>query len=245
MTIRLTQPPKTSDGRPIVLESRFRGDVDPYICGYGDHRTNGKGQGNEMGLGWGTQATADDKTVTWVFNDWVYVSSGGMAWANGQRGDKIDMWVDALATTAVANGGGTGNANEYALGGGAVLYTPAAGDGDTDITLDDYSASPVPSFDAEGNGTGYWDWSDADEGAGVLTPNAAGKGQYNLYNFDIKLVHWVCGVSLMGTGRGELDPYTKARKLLPHWQYSVKVHNIGHDDLEVTWWLKTTRKNTT
>jgi len=244
VSISLVKAPKTSDGRTIIQSSRFRGDVDPYICGVGDDRTNGIGEGPAFNLGWTTQATPDDKEVAWVFNDWVYVSAGGIQWSGAVRGDWIDMWVEAPATASTPNGGGTGNATATELGGGAQAFVPAAGDGDTDLVLTDYSCAPVPSYDAQGNPTGYWDWSDPDTGSGVLTPSAAGKGAYALYNFSPKLVHWVAKLSLLGTGQTLLDPQTKARKMLPHWQFKVKVHNTGHDDLDVIWGLNTARKRT-
>ncbi len=245
MTISLVKPPKTSDGRQIIQSSRFRGDVDPYICGVGDHRTNGKGQGTPMDTGWVTQATPDDNDVSWVFNDWVYVSSGGIEWKCGERGDWIDMWVSAPGSAYTANGGGTGNANENDVGGGALLFTPAAGDGDTDLDLASHDVVPVPSYDAEGNPKGWWDWDNADTGAGTISANAEQKGAYDLYSFEIKLVHWVCRMPLLGTGATGLDPQTKARKMLPHWVFHVKVHNSGHDNFDVVWWLNTARKKTT
>jgi hypothetical protein len=245
MSVKLTRSPHTSDGREIIQSSRFRGDVDPYICGVGDHRTNGKGQGSAFNASWATQAEAADETVDFIFNDWVYVSAGGVEWTGGKVGDTIDMWAEAAASASTPNGGGTGNANALALGGGAFRYDPADGDGDTDLVLTDYSCVPIPSYDADSNPIGQWEWSNPDSGAGVLTAAATvDKGSYAIYNFSAKLVHWVCALPLIGDGQTLLDPQTKARKMLPHWTFKVKVHNSGHDDLSVVWWLNTARKST-
>ena len=240
------EKPKTSDGREIIQSSRFRGDVDPYICGVGDHRDDGIAAGNKFTASWATQATPDDEEVTWNFNDWVYVSAGGVEWNGGLVGDTIDMWVEAAATASTPNGGGTGNANATALGGGMIRYDPADGDGDTDLVLNDYSCVPIPTYDAGDNPVGQWDWSNSDTGPGTLAAaSTPGTGAYAFYNFSNKLVHWVRGLPLMGNGSTLLDPQTKARKLLPHWTFKVKVHNGGHDDLAVVWWLNAARKVTT
>jgi hypothetical protein len=237
--------PKTSDGREIIQSSRFRGDVDPYICGVGDHRDDGIAKGDAFTAAWATQATPDDKEVAWSFNDWIYVSAGGVKWAGGVVGDTIDMWIEATATAVTPNGGGTGNANEVDLGGGIKRYDPAAGDGDTDLVLDDYSCVPIPTYDADDNPVGQWDWSNDDTGAGTLAAAATeGKGAYSFYNFSTKLVHWVSALPLLGSGSTLLDPQTKARKILPHWTFKVKVHNSGHDNLSVVWWLNAARKVT-
>lgn len=230
--------PRTSDNRPIYLTSKFRGGVDPYLCGAGDDEVNGRGMGTKFEAEWtSAPGSPEDKTVTFSFNDWVYVASGGVNWLDGELGDRIDMWVSAPASTVTANAG-SGDCNLVATGLGFNAIVPAAGDGSHDVD----TAIPVPSTGAD---TGYWDWDEPDEGKGSITASATpGAAVYNLYDAELKLVHWVCNVPMIGSGALGLDPETKARKILPHWDFKTKVHTEGGHTFACAWWLNTARKKT-
>lgn len=231
-------PPRTSDGRPIGLDSRFRGDVDPYFAGAGDDEAQGRGKGAAFCTGWDADPGAPaDKTVTFYFNDWVYISAGSVRWTGAEPLDTVDFKVYAPATPVVANPG-AGNCNLVATGLGFNMIVPAAGDGSHDYS------DPVP-VPASGD-TGYWTWDEPDEGKGTVSPGSPGASQYNLFDISLDLVQWVQQLQLIGNGVELLDPITKARKILPQWRFDVKVHTEGgHAPFHVAWHLNTARKKTT
>jgi hypothetical protein len=247
MSIRLKKDPHTSDGRSIIQVSKFRGDVDPYLCGSGDDRTNGMGAGSKFSCTWdgftfSDPPTAEEKeeVIDFYFNDWLYLAAGGLNWTGGKIGCTIDMWLEAPATVVVSNPG-AGNCNLVATGYGFNAVVAAAGDGSHDMS----DPAPVPKVDADGKGEGYWDWDEPNTGLGNMIFDPNGKGFYNLYDAPLKLVHWVCNLPLIGDGTISLDPQTKARKILPHWHFKVKVVNEpAVDPFTVAFWLNTARKQT-
>lgn len=267
--------PKTSDGRHIYLPSRYRGDVDPYFAGCDD-------AGGLFHLCWASApAQAEDKTKTWNFVDWVYVSKGTIQWTNAGCGDYAAFKVDAPATTLAANAG-LGNCNlvkvqQLASWDNATSYVagnlvthndinyaciadntnqappnaaywintlnaivPAAGDGSHDYS----SPVPVPAF-TEGAPTGNWSWDEPDTGMGTMSWVGDGKQTYNLYDFVAPLVRWIHKLPLLGDGMLPLHPETKARKVLPQWEFTVTVHNESKNTVQFGWHLDIARKKTT
>lgn len=238
MSLDLRVKPKTSDGRPISLSSRFRGDVDPYFAGAGDNA--GRADGDLFLLHWSTAPGApDDKYLEFSFSDWVYIAKGTIRWRNAGPGDYMAFKVTAPATTVVANEG-SGNCNLVDTGFGFNAIVPAAGDGSHDFS----APIPVPAF-VDGVEVGNWKWDEPDEGKGNLIFVAEGKQTYNLYDADIQLVRWVGKVPIIGDGTADLHPEVKARKLLPHWKLRVDVHNEALGQLQVVWYLDCARKKTT
>lgn len=223
--------PHTSDGRVIVLQSRYRGDVDPYFAGCDD-------TGALFQLNWTSPPTeAEDKNVEWSFADWVYVSKGTVRYDDAGPGDYFAFKVYAPASVVTANAG-SGNCNLVATGLGFNMIVPAAGDGSHDIT----TPIPVPASAADG----YWEWDLPDTGLGNVTASASpGKAQYNLFDAPLDLVRWIRKLPITGEGLEHLHPETKARRVLPHWKFRVDLHNESLSPLKLIWHLDCARKKTT
>lgn len=163
----------------------------------------------------------------------------------------IDDWIGfcmmAPATPTTANGGGTGNCNLVPVPGSIII--PAAGNGAHDVDLntaananltgvgDPYprlvtQAVPVPAMAADGvSYNGYWDWSDID---GSIAMSVPGKGRYNLFTFEIRLIRYIEKWPVFaGTGQ-TYTHYFKINHnggdLLPHWILRTHVtRDATHD----------------
>ena len=102
---------------------------------------------------------------------------------------------------------------------------------------------PIPAED-----NGYWDWDDPNEGKGVIGPAATpGKAKFNMFNIPITLTRWVTKLPLLGDGQVDFKMSSiKPKKLLPHWEMKVILHNTdGSHTVECCWHLLTGRKKTT
>jgi hypothetical protein len=239
MSISMKRSPVTSDGRPIYLTSRFRGNVDPFFAGSGDNE-NGRGQDDLFCLHWATAPTeAEDKTQTFGFCDWIYIAKGTVQWCNAGPGDYVSFHAFAPATTVTPNTD-AGNCNLVATGLGFNTIIPAAGNGSHDYA----DPVPVPAFNAAGEPNGHWLWSEPDAGKGDMTFKGDGAQMYNLYDATLPLVYWIKKLPLIGNHSALLQPETKARKVLPHWKFKVTVHNESLGALQATWHLDCARKST-
>lgn len=226
-----TLDPRTSDGRSIFLPSRYRGDVDPYFAGCDD-------DGNLFEINWvSAPGVAERKEMVFSFADWLYISKGTIRFRNAGLGDYMDFKVRAPASVATVNGTNEGNCNLVDLG-GYKLIVPAAGDGTHDIA--EAAKVPLPASAADG----YWDWDMPDTGRGTLSPGSPGAAQYNLLDIPVDLVRWVKKIPILGDGTDPLHPETKARRLLPHWELVVGVHNESLSTIHVVWHLDCARKKT-
>jgi hypothetical protein len=247
--------PRMGDGRKLVVSSRFGTGVDPYLCGSGDKLDSptGKGTGTKFEIEWTDQETpspGDSKTIEWGFLDWVRIAAGGLLW-KGCQFDRIDLWLDAKATPATSTPG-TGNADkaEVIPSSGLHVFVPAPlGDGDWTLDLAPSLFEDAPRIVPNSSRTGYWDWISADAGFGSGTAVAnplAPNGGYDFFDFDVKLVHWVCGLPLLDAGRVSIDPKSIDRKISPQWTWSCKLTNVkGNAPLSVCFYLNLSRKSTT
>jgi hypothetical protein len=237
---------RTSDGKPIVLTSHFPGGVYYYVTGAGDGAST-RGDGEACGIQVSGTDPSDPDPIDVDFLDSLYLEGGILTWTNARYGDWISMGLVIPATPApVANGGGTGNCNLVALGGGAALIVPAAGNGAYDVDL--ATAIPVPAYNEEsGAATGYWEWSDPDTGKGTVTASATpGSAKWNLLNFSPPMVRFINRFRLLGDGSLDLKPPIKPKKILPHWKFRTTVHSVGRPSgtLDIVWTLKTGRVQT-
>lgn len=232
--------PKTSDGRSIVLQTRFRGDIDPYFAGCGDDPATspGRGDGPAFVL---SSAVAGDTELVFQFNDWIYISGGDIRWGGGGPGDEATFCMFAPATTVAANAG-SGNCNLVPAGGYNVII-PAAGDGSHDVS--DADKIPLPAYDSNGVPNGYWNWDGPNEGRGTVSAAPGADGNCNLIDIENILVVWIAKLQLVGDGIKQVRPETKARKIYPHWQFKAKLHNSGSSNLWLAWDLDLARKSTT
>lgn len=234
--VALAQVPLTSDGRLVILPNFFPETMQVCFPGAGDDPVLGIGQGtmfqhqsNDDGYGPTTH------TITWNFNDWLYLSGGHIVYQGAVFGDTISYNVRAPATS-VSTVSGTGNASVV----GGVMITPGVNT-NTEVNLS--TAVPVPSL----TNTGYWNWTPASNalGAGAITPNLTGTGAYNLYTIPLTLGNFVINYSLMGSNYIDLTvPALLPKKVLPQWVHEVQVNNSGHDGLQVIWALTVSRTTT-
>jgi len=245
----MSRAPQTSDGRNIIVASKFGASIDPYICGVADKITSpvARGGGTAFSLSWAsgeTPSAGDTKEAEWSFLDYVRIAAGGMMWKDCEVGDHIDMRMIAKATPATSTPG-TGNTNKVSIGGGANIFVPAAGDGDWTLDLAPilHADSPVPIPNVAH--TGYWSYDEEDQGLGSFAPDGLAGSGYDFFDFEITLVYWVRGVQFIGSGQNYIDPGTVNRKILPHWTFKVKLTNgSGHAPLAATWYLNLARKST-
>jgi len=173
--------PMDPGNKPIVSISPATIGLKTWLTGAGDGVIPAlRGLGNQIRVEFdGTESFPDTKYTDFTFDQPVEVHDGQLVWGpeaawGSQDRFSLSVVIPANAPTSTP---GTGNLNEVPLGGGAMTYVPAAGDGSHTLSLD--SAVPVP---ASTLGTGYWN---VDQVTGVITPNAAGTGDYMLYNFEV------------------------------------------------------------
>jgi hypothetical protein len=242
--------PKTSDGKPIFLTNQFPGNVTTYLPGAGDDLAptppaTGRGQGPRFKLSSEAAGTVD---LEWQFVDWVYVSGGVATFQGGELDDETTYKIYAPASTAVVNGGNTGNVDLVDVGGiNKIVPASPPNTGSHDVDLADGTKFiPVPApEDAQESPTGQWDWDEPDEGLGTLTENNSGKGQYDLYDAPLDLVQFAPNIQLLGAGDVVLEPGdVKPKKVLPHWVHKVSMTNGGHAGLKMVWHLTCARVKT-
>lgn len=246
--------PYASDGRPLFVASKFGTGVDPYICGAGDKvdSPTAKGTGQKFEIEWTDQETpnpGDSKTIEWHFLDYVRVAAGGLMWSGADL-DRIDMWISAKATPATSTPG-TGNADKVEIipSSGMHVFIPAPlGDGDWTLDLSPTLLEDCPRFVPNFDGLGYWNWSHADEGLGSGTPVAnplAPDGAHDFFDFEVKLVRWVCGMPVLSTGELYIDPNSIDRRIYPQWTWYYKITNSkGTAPLKTAFYLNLSRKST-
>lgn len=232
----LPDPPArvTPDGRPMVMPLSYEDGTFLYVCGAGDHATNGRAQGQPFRL---QRTTAGTSSVEWQFNDWVQAVGGTGAAFGCQFGDEVTVEMFAPATTAVAVTPGTGSCVWAPTGWGFDALVPYAG-GTHDID----HAVPVPASVGEAS---YWSWAREDFGPGVLTPHAG--GGFNLYSIDIPLTQIAPRLQLVGDRTFNLDvQHVKPMITLPQWKGRATLVTAGADHtVSVAWEIQCVRMRTT
>jgi hypothetical protein len=228
--------PKTSDGRQSNLPNLFPDTMQLCFAGAADDP--------EYGIGGGMlfQHHSDDDgygptlhTVTFGFNDWIYLSGGHMTYNGAVLGDTVSYSVYAPAT-AVTGSDGYGNVNLVS----GVVIVPGA---NTNYEVNMATAVPVPSP----TNTGYWNWTPAANNlsVGTITPNLTGTGAYNLYAMRITLADFIIQYPLLGSNYMDLSvPAILPKKVLPQWVHQVQVNNSGHNGLQLVWALTLSRQIT-
>lgn len=234
--------PRTSDGKPVHMPNIFPGPVTLYYAGAADHASNGRGAGDAFVL---SSTVAEDKTLEFQFNDWVYMAGGYLHWNGAIPGDWVSMKLFAPATPiTAASGGNTGNCNIV-----SGILVPAAGNGAYNVDLS--QAVPVPAQaaaagDAEGSANGYWDWDEPQTGRGTITASSTpGAAKWHLIPAQIDLARFVCKMPLLNNSRLDATiPAIKPKKILPQWKLQVLLHNSSTKALDLTWTLLTARVKT-
>jgi hypothetical protein len=104
------------------------------------------------------------------------------------------------------------------------------------------TAIPVENVD----GNGHWNWDMAKTGKGNVTPNYAGTGNWDLYDFDVNMGAIIGEMPIVGDNM-RIDIMVESvtsMMCLPQWQQVCTVHNSGHTGLRVCWTACGSRLNT-
>lgn len=252
--------PRTSDGKPIFLPNLFNGGVILYVCGAADHPANGVGEGDKFAI---HKATVGQESLSFSFNDWIYLAGGSLTYDGCGRGDHCDFELLAKPSTVAEANPGDGNCILYpypALAPDAYLVFPAPPEVATHVVdLNDIdSLTPIPAEDENGIMYGWWCWNDPDTGKGQITAGTAfGTGKYQLFTRlssidplainteSIVLSRFAAKVHLLGTKHTNLTvPAIKPKKILPHWHLRVTLFNASGNDAYLTWALTSARVRT-
>lgn len=233
--------PKESDGKQIVVISPASEGMRTWLTSRGDDLEQGpagRGLGTKLKVefdGYDTYPCV--KNIDLQFLEPMEVHDGQFNWHPPEAfGADDDFSVSVIFPPTVATlTPGTGNANQYPLGEGAVLYVPAAGDGYYTINLSNYAeAVPVPA-----SGAGYWDVDDD----GVITPSSTpGQATFHLVNFPSEafLISNVC--MLNNIGLFDVDVY-KTEWVHQSWKIRLSVSKTSEAPGIASGWLLTFRKN--
>ena len=236
----LSQPPKTTDGKPLITANAFPESHVVQMIGAADDADNGRGEGAKFQIFRDADGEAE---LEWSMIDHIHMVNGVSLFKDAVLGDWAEFKVYAKATTAVENPTNTGNCNRYEIpdtGGTLHMLLPAAGDGTHDIVLAD--AVPVPNA----YWAGYWDCALPEEGAGAVTPNVTATGRYDLYDFAIDLNRFAVYCPLLGSGKVVYGvEVVKAATVLPQWTFKVRLHNEGGGHvIQMGWYLVIAREKT-
>jgi hypothetical protein len=244
--VDLRQEPKTSDGKRIILNAKYRGDWQQWFPGAGD--ASGKGDGPLFGITQTTQGLSS--MFEWQWNDPVYLGGGQVMYKDAAFGDYVTFKFLAPATPVVANAG-NGNVNLSPYGPGNLIVPAPATDGshDVDLTAVTGTAIPVPdSNQGTENQAGYWNYPNPDEGKADITAvanPASPDGGWHLFDFEATLVNYLPKAPLLGSGVLNFAVDVNPKRLLPHWKACVQLYNTdGSHTVEVCWVLETARKTT-
>lgn len=232
--------PKREDGVPIVMPLSFEDDTFLYICGAGDHPTNGRGEGSRFRL---SRSTAGESTVEWGFNDPVKIVGGHGKFEGGGDGDEISMECFAPASTVESVTPGTGTAILVDTGydteeGDLFIIVPYEG-GTHNIT----SMIPVPASVGESS---FFKWTPPALMVGSGDTSVEVGGGFNLYTSDIPLSRQVTHLQLLGIGDLNVEvANVKPLIINPFWKFRATLTTGGTRDVSAIWELKVTRARTT
>ena len=213
--------PTDDDGKPQMLPNLLPSWTSLYFTGQGDDRVNGIGAGTPFTC---SSDAAGDSVIEWTFTDQVYLVGGSVLFSGAVLGDIMDYVVVAPATKT---GTGTTRVVKSSYGPGNVLVPNAAG---LDvIDLDNVGLVPTP-------GTGFWDWDDPSQGYGTVTPNYAGKGNYQLFDFEVTLGRPLVNLHVLGSAKIDfLMANITPMRVIPSWLHRAVIHNSGHVGLQMAW----------
>lgn len=212
---------KTSDGRPIIQVNSYGPGKILYITGIDDDENPFRIESEEV----------EDVVLDANFHSDLMLAGGFLRWDGGGFEDTVDFEVWALATE-VENPGSVGqpaNCILYPTGLGFNIVVPNPGG---DKYVDYTTAVPVPASDGDG-------WWDLDANSHV-TPNTSHKGEYNLFDTNIRLAEHIDEFPIWGSGSQKLqDPNIKPSNLLHQWTLRVTLHNRSGNTLKAVFVLIT------
>jgi len=135
-----------------------------------------------------------------VIENKTYLHEGYISWKNAQL-DWIDLQLVSRVTGTVTATGTTFN-----LYGGYLIIPAYPGTGTiqvtTDITTIDGGLVYMPLNDQGVRGTAFWNatWDKTTQRYINITPAPTGNGQYNMFDQEVILAHFVRHMSLLGDG---------------------------------------------
>jgi hypothetical protein len=231
-------PKLDGDGKAVVFSSPASPAWSSWITSAGDLLGPPivRGGGPTLQLAWTAIEARGPKTMEIQFAEPVQMHDGGANFDPTQWGpeDEISFTMVLQATAVAVNGGGTGNCNKVALGGGMNLIVPAPGTGAFDVVL--ANAVPVPSKDA----TGYWS---SDYETGVIAAGSPGAALFNLFDFEIKLGSVVRTHFHNSQGEFGLPAYGVAW-IHPNWTLKATTNKQSPGAGTITGWIRVFRMNT-
>jgi hypothetical protein len=230
-------PKLDGDGKAVVFSSPASPGWQSWITSAGDVKGPPivRGGGDLLQLSWTAGDARGVKTKSFAFAEPVQMHDGGANFDPTQWGaeDEINWTMILNATATVANGGGTGNCNKVAIGGGNHIIIPAAGNGAFDVDLT--AAIPVPSSDS----TGYWT---SDYDTGVIAAGSPATSMFNLFDFQINLGCVVRVHFHNAQGEFQLPAYGVAW-IHPNWDLLATVDKQSAGAGTITAWIRVFRKN--
>lgn len=203
---------RTADGRPVAATNSYPSGTVLQVSGRADSRVNGRNKGQALFM---ANKAPGDYEIEWQYNDSVWLTGGG-AFIHGSDDSNDHFTLDSYcpATPVVPNGEGTGNCN--VVNG---IIVPAAGDGAFDVDL--ATANPIPAP----GGAGYWNWNQAIQGLGTITPSLPGEGNSLLIAVDVTLNVFAPEVHFVGSTQAPfVFPDVVASHLWPFWKVRLKLH---------------------
>lgn len=212
---------ETSDGRPIIQINGYGPGKILYITGVDDDGHYFRIESSDI----------EDKVQEAHFTSDLMLAGGFIKWTGGGFEDTVDFEVWALATEVEDPGsiGQDGNCVTSPTPYGFDIIVPyPSGPKWVDYT----KAVPVPTSD----GDGYWDLDSSDH----VIPNAAKKGDYNLFNADLRLAEHINEFPIWDSGAVKLyDSNIKPSNLLHQWTLRVTVHNRTGSSIKAVFILLT------
>lgn len=232
-----------SDGKSIVVISPATEGMKTWLTSRGDDVAQGpagRGRGTPIRVDFdGTETFPITKDVLVPFYEPIEVHDGQFNWTPGSFNVADYFSVSVYIPPSVATSTpGTGNVNEVPIGGGAILYVPAAGDGSHTIDLEDFTkAVPIPA-----NDDGYWD---VDAGLGSIAPGAKpGQAGFHLGNFPVE-PFLIVEISMQNSiGLFDIDVY-KTEWVHQAWKVRLSVTKTTTGAGTASGWLLVFRKNVT
>lgn len=225
--------PLTSDDRRILQVNHVP--AGEYFWGTGAFDdfdptapASGRGEGDQIVLETNGDAGNVD-TISGRFFEYVYIMGGSIYASGGAIRDHISLVVTAPASSPVADLV-TGNVVAAPTGLGFNVWIPCAeGSGTHRVDGNVFEQGqcnqdlcPVPaSEDANGDGTGLWDWDPSLAPAATIIPNALGKGRFNLYDVALPLARQANRYPILVPYQNVTpEAAVKAKKILPHWLWT-------------------------
>lgn len=233
----MSRSPIDRDGKPVINLFPATTGFKTWITSRGDDIDSGpagRGLGPQIAL---TFSGTGEQSIEFQFYEPLEVHDGQFSWSpaeNWNSSDEFSFSVKMEATVAESTPG-TGNANAVPLGGGALLYIPAPGNGAYTIDLD--QAVPVPASSQDG----FWE---CDYDTGEVGPGNPQASAFNLFNFPIE--SWMLANISMGNPLGvfDLDVY-KVEWVHQRWKARLKVTKNTNSAGECSGWVMGYRRNVT